>query len=191
MAHLKKLSRREFLKVSGAMGGGLLIGIQLGGCEEKPAVTASSDSDISATTDFNPNVWLTIAPNDSITIRVASSEMGQGVMTSLPMLIAEELDADWSKVQAEFAPVNPAFANPIFGRQQTGGSTAIRGYWDLLREAGAIGRELLLSAAAQTWGVTAQDCHHQCCARACGAYDKYRAFLKIYGHGSLNTACLK
>ena len=158
MPYLKKLSRREFLKVSGAMGGGLLIGIQLSGCDEKPATTASSDSDISATTEFNPNVWLTIAPDDSITIRVASSEMGQGVMTSLPMLIAEELDADWSKVQAEFAPVNPAFANPIFGRQQTGGSTAIRGYWDLLREAGAIGRELLLSAAAQTWGVTAQDC---------------------------------
>jgi isoquinoline 1-oxidoreductase beta subunit len=84
--------------------------------------------------------------------------MGQGVMTSLPMLIAEELDADWSKVQAEFAPVNPAFNNPIFGRQQTGGSTAIRGYWNPLREAGAIARELLLGAAAQTWNITENDC---------------------------------
>ena len=154
-----KLSRREFLKVTGAVGGGLLIGIQLSGCEEKPATSATATTPPTpATTDFNPNVWLTIAPDDSIHIRVASSEMGQGVMTSLPMLIAEELDADWNKVQAEFAPINPAFANPIFGRQQTGGSTAIRGYWKLLREAGAVGRELLLSAAAQTWGVTAQDC---------------------------------
>ncbi len=158
-----KLSRREFLKVTGAVGGGLLIGIQLGGCEEKPATTAPvTDPEplppTPTTSEFNPSVWLTIAPDDSIRIRVASSEMGQGVMTSLPMLIAEELDADWSKVQAEFAPVNPAFANPIFGRQQTGGSTAIRGYWNPLREAGAIARELLLDAAAQTWGVTADDC---------------------------------
>ncbi|NNF97399.1 MAG: xanthine dehydrogenase family protein molybdopterin-binding subunit, partial [Halobacteria archaeon] len=155
-----KLSRREFLKISGALGGGLLMGIQLGGCEEKPATTTAPATvpPTPTTTDFNPNVWLTIAPDDSISIRVASSEMGQGVMTSLPMLIAEELDADWSKVQAEFAPVNPAFANPLFGRQQTGGSTAIRGYWGLLREAGAVAREMLLTAAAQTWGVTTQEC---------------------------------
>ncbi len=162
MPHLK-LTRREFLKVSGAMGGGLLIGIQLAGCEEKPATTEPATASpaslpTSATTAFEPNVWLTVAPDDTITIRVASSEMGQGVMTALPMLIAEELDADWDQVQAEFAPVNPAFANPIFGRQQTGGSTAIRGYWNVLREAGAIGRELLLMAAAQTWGVTENDC---------------------------------
>ncbi len=160
MPHLK-LSRREFLKITGAVGGGLLIGIHLGGCEEKPATTAPDavpPTPTPTTSDFNPNVWLTIAPDDSIRIRVAGSEMGQGVMTSLPMLIAEELDADWSKVEAEFAPVNPAFANPIFGRQQTGGSTAIRGYWNPLREAGAVARELLLGAAAQIWGVTAQDC---------------------------------
>ncbi len=157
----RKLSRREFLKVTGAVGGGLLIGIQLGGCEEKPATTATDTvppTPTPTTSDFNPKVWLTIAPDDSIRIRVASSEMGQGVMTSVPMLIAEELDADWSKVQAEFAPINPAFANPIFGRQQTGGSTAIRGYWNPLREVGAIARELLLGAAAQIWGVTANDC---------------------------------
>ena len=145
-----RLTRREFIKVSAAVGGGLLIGIQLDGAT--PAAAAAVD------TAFAPNVWLTITPDDVVSIRVASSEMGQGVMTALPMLIAEELDADWDKVQAEFAPVNPAYANPIFRRQQTGGSTAVRGYWTTLREAGAVGRELLLSAAAQTWGVPVEGC---------------------------------
>ena len=156
-----KLSRREFLKISGAVGGGLLIGIHLGGCKQD---TPTPEQAVPAPTPgtgvtFEPNVWITVHPDDSVTIRVGSSEMGQGVMTALPMLIAEELDADWNKVNAEFAPVNPAFANPIFGRQQTGGSTAIRGYWKLLREAGAAGREVLLTAAAQTWGVAVEECH--------------------------------
>jgi len=154
-----KLSRREFLKISGALGGGLLIGIHLGGCKQEPSATQSTTPIASTDAEFEPNVWITLRPDDSVTIRVGSSEMGQGVMTALPMLIAEELDADWSKVKAEFAPVNPAFANPIFGRQATGGSTAVRGYWKLLREAGAAGREVLITAAAQTWGVPAQDCH--------------------------------
>jgi isoquinoline 1-oxidoreductase beta subunit len=72
--------------------------------------------------------------------------MGQGVMTTLPMLIAEELDADWTRVRTEFAPVGQAYANPAFGRQQTGGSRSIRGYWTNLREAGTLGREMLLAA---------------------------------------------
>ena len=154
-----KLSRREFLKISGALGGGLLIGLYLPGCKQDTPATQTATPTASTDAEFEPNVWITLSPDDSVTIRVGSSEMGQGVMTALPMLIAEELDADWSKVKAEFAPVNPAFANPIFGRQATGGSTAIRGYWKLLREAGAVGREVLITAAAQTWGVPAQDCH--------------------------------
>jgi isoquinoline 1-oxidoreductase beta subunit len=152
-----KLSRREFLKISGALGGGLLISVHLGACKQDTPPKESATS--TAVAEFEPNVWITLSPDDSVTIRVGSSEMGQGVMTALPMLIAEELDADWNKVKAEFAPVNPAFANPISGRQQTGGSSAVRGYWKLLREAGAAGREVLISAAAQTWGVPAQDCH--------------------------------
>jgi len=154
-----KLSRREFLKISGTLGGGLLIGLYLPGCKQDTSATQPATPAPVAASNFEPNVWITISPDDSVTIRVGSSEMGQGVMTALPMLIAEELDADWSKVRAEFAPVNPAFANPIFGRQATGGSTAVRGYWKLLREAGAAGREILLTAAAQTWGVSAQECH--------------------------------
>jgi isoquinoline 1-oxidoreductase beta subunit len=159
MKHLP-VTRREFMKISTALGGGLLIGIQLGS-SARSAVAASAASGAAADTAFSPNVWLTITPDDVVSIRVASAEMGQGVMTALPMLIAEELDADWDKVRAEFAPVDPAYANPIFGRQQTGGSTAVRGYWSTLREAGAAGRELLLSAAAQTWGVPIESCHAQ------------------------------
>ncbi|MFZ0468938.1 MAG: molybdopterin cofactor-binding domain-containing protein, partial [Thiogranum sp.] len=140
------VTRREFMRISAALGGGLLIGIQLDN-------SAQADAAAEADGAFAPNVWLTITPDDVVSIRVASSEMGQGVMTALPMLIAEELDADWDTVRAEFAPINPAYANPIFGRQQTGGSTAVRGYWRTLREAGAVGRDVLLTAAAQTWGV--------------------------------------
>jgi isoquinoline 1-oxidoreductase beta subunit len=151
------VTRREFFRISTALGGGLLIGIQLGELasqargEARPEAEAGDDV-------FEPNVWLIISPDDRINIQVASSEMGQGVMTALPMLIAEELDADWSRVQAEFAPVNPAYANPIFGRQQTGGSTAVRGYWRVLREAGATAREVLIRAAARRWGVPPERC---------------------------------
>jgi len=149
------VTRREFMRISAALGGGLLIGVQLDNRAQADAAADAADADRA----FAPNVWLTITPDDVVSIRVASSEMGQGVMTALPMLIAEELDADWDTVRAEFAPINPAYANPIFGRQQTGGSTAVRGYWRTLREAGAVGREVLLTAAAQTWGVAVESCH--------------------------------
>jgi len=151
------VTRREFLKISTAVGGGLLIGIQLGSLAGR-ALAAPGATATAADQDFQPNVWLSISPDDAVSIRVGSSEMGQGVMTALPMLIAEELDADWTQVQAEFAPANPAYANPAFGRQQTGGSRSVRGYWNTLREAGAVGRELLLGAAAQRWGVPVDSC---------------------------------
>jgi isoquinoline 1-oxidoreductase beta subunit len=152
------VTRREFMRISAALGGGLLIGVQLDNRARADAADAATAA-AAADSMFAPNVWLTITPDDVVSIRVASSEMGQGVMTALPMLIAEELDADWDTVRAEFAPINPAFANPIFGRQQTGGSTAVRGYWHTLREAGAVGREVLLTAAARTWGVPVETCH--------------------------------
>ncbi len=94
-----------------------------------------------------------------MTLQVASSEMGQGIMTGIAMILAEELDADWSRVRAEFAPADPAYFNPMFGRQATGGSTATRAYWTPLRTAGATARELLLQAAAQQWRVEPGDCH--------------------------------
>jgi isoquinoline 1-oxidoreductase beta subunit len=145
-------SRRTFLKLSAVAGGGLLVGFRL------PAHARDGGSYALGGARFSPNSWIHLAPDDSVTLMFASSEMGQGSMTAIPMLLAEELEADWAKVKVAPAPVHPDFNNPISGRQQTGGSTAVRGYWQILREVGAATRELLIAAAAQTWGVAAGEC---------------------------------
>ena len=145
--------RRAFLKLTVAAGGGLLIGFDLAACSRTGAsYRLGGDA-------FSPNSWIHLAPDDSVTFMFASSEMGQGVMTALPMLLAEELEADWSKVKVAPAPVNSDFNNPLTGEQMTGGSTAVRGYWELLRRVGATTRELLIAAAAQSWGVAPDQCH--------------------------------
>lgn len=143
--------RRAFLKVSAVAGGGLVIGFHLPVWQR--AVAAAQRSAV-----LTPNAWIRVGTDDSVTLQVASSEMGQGVMTAIPMLLAEELECDWSKVRVQSAPAHPDYKNPLFGRQATGGSTAVRGYWTPLREAGAAGRELLVTAAALTWGVKADTC---------------------------------
>jgi len=150
-----KLTRREFFKVSAVAGGGLMLGFYLGGCEKITETLSVSEEP----KNFIPNAWLKIGTDDRVTIQVASSEMGQGVMTAIPMLIAEELDANWANVRAEFAPADKAYTNPIIGRQHTGGSTAVRGFWEIVRKAGATARDMLVAAAAQTWDVTADSCH--------------------------------
>ena len=146
------LRRRTFLKISATVGGGLLMEFLL------PANHRLHASESLVDKGFEPNAWLQIHRNNDVTIRVASSEMGQGVMTAIPMLIAEELDADWSKVSVAQAPAHSAYYNPFFGAQATGGSTAVRAYWSPVREAGAIAREMLVSAAAKTWGVVEDSC---------------------------------
>ncbi len=157
-----KLSRRDFLISSAAAGGGLIIGFSLMACDKDTGST-TSDTNTGAVPSmdfdqFTPNAWLSINSDDTVIIRVGSSEMGQGTLTGMAMLIADELDADWSRVQAEHAPIDEAFTNPILGRQATGGSTAIRGFWDVARKAGATGRELLLQAAALQWNVDVSEC---------------------------------
>jgi len=155
------LTRRGFLKVSAAAGGALLVGFYIPGCGRRTANAAGHAPDSEPASDpaaFAPNAWVRIDPQNNVTVMVASSEMGQGVMTSIPMLLAEELDADWSRVRAEFAPVAKAYTNPIIGQQLTGGSTAVRGFWKPVREAGAAAREMLVAAAASTWGVPASSC---------------------------------
>jgi isoquinoline 1-oxidoreductase beta subunit len=146
-----ELTRRDFLKLSAVAGGGLLLGFDL------QALAATEEAP--ATASFTPNAWIRIDPDGQVTLQVASSEMGQGIMTGIAMILAEELDADWSRVRAEFAPADKAYFNPKMGRQATGGSTAVRGFWTPLRTAGATAREVLLQAAAQHWGVEAGDCH--------------------------------
>jgi isoquinoline 1-oxidoreductase subunit beta len=141
----RKLSRRLVLQIGAAAAGGLLISTGL------PRLRARAAHPM-----LTP--WLRIAPDDSVTMMIPSAEMGQGITTSLPMLIAEELEIDWREVQFEFAPVNPAYANPIFHVQATGGSTSIRAFYSPLRQVGAVARTLLCQAAAAKWGVPISEC---------------------------------
>ena len=143
------ISRRDFMKTSLGAGAGLMISFSLPGCDIKQNKNQSA----SLTSEFQPNAWIRIAKDNSVTVVVPESEMGQGVMTSLSMIIADELDADWSTVRYEPAPVDPAF-----GFQGTGGSTSIRHGWKVARQAGAVARKLLVDAAAQQWKVNVSEC---------------------------------
>jgi isoquinoline 1-oxidoreductase beta subunit len=145
--------RRQFLKLTAAAGGGLLIGFHL------PSLAATPDGYRLGGHHFSANSWIHLAPDDTVTLMVATSELGQGSMTAIPMLLAEELEVDWAKVRVAPAPVNSDFNNPLTHRQSTGGSTAVRGYWEPLRRVGAGTRELLIAAAARTWSVAAGECH--------------------------------
>src|SRR5881398_754599 len=146
-----ELTRREFLETSGAASAGLLIGFHL---------PSGSRFRTAAAAPLAPNAWLRIGADESVLVIVDRSEMGQGVTTALPMLLAEELDADWSNIKIEFAPADKAYANPLlFGMQATGGSTSVRAAYTPLRKAGAAAREMLVTAAAQTWGVEKAECH--------------------------------
>src|SRR5207245_1807215 len=102
---------------------------------------------------FAPNAYLRIAPDGKITVMVARSEIGQGVRTSLPMILAEELEADWKQIEIE-----QAGASTLFGDQSTGGSASIKTTWDPMRKAGAAAREMLISAAALEWRVGRGTC---------------------------------
>jgi len=150
-----KLTRREFL-IGSAAAGGLLLGFHLppGGRLAAALVgPASGDRPVEV------NAWIVIQPDDAVVIRVARSEMGQGIFTSLPMLIAEELDCDWSRVRAEYALAGDNLRRGnVFRSMHTGGSQSVRGSQDYLRKAGAVARALLLAAAARHWGVPIGEC---------------------------------
>ena len=137
---MSPLSRREFVGMGVAAGAGLVIGFYLPHGEESKK-------------DFSPNAYLRITPDNKITIVVARSEMGQGVRTALPMILAEELEADWKQITIE-----QAGASNLYGDQTTGGSASIRTTWDPMRKAGAAAREMLISAAALTWNVPRSGC---------------------------------
>lgn len=140
---MSPVSRREFMIGGAAAGAGLVIGVYAG----KGGLFGGAAS-------FSPNAYVQIAPDNSITIVVARSEMGQGVRTSLPMILAEELEADWpSQIKIE-----QASASTLFGDETTGGSASVRTLWDPMRKAGAQAREMLLSAAAQRWSVPVGEC---------------------------------
>jgi len=138
---MSPLSRREFVTAGVAAGAGLVIGFYLPHGHE------------SQKESFSPNAYLRVTPDNKVTIVVARSEMGQGVRTALPMILAEELEADWKQIEIE-----QAGASTLFGDQTTGGSASVRTTWDPMRKAGAAAREMLISAAALTWNVPRSGC---------------------------------
>jgi isoquinoline 1-oxidoreductase beta subunit len=139
---MSPLSRREFITAGVAAGAGLVIGFYL------PHGSNGTNGEV-----FSPNAYLKITPDDKVIVVVPRSEMGQGVRTSLPMILAEELEADWKKIEIE-----QAGASTLFGDQTTGGSASVRTTWDPMRKAGAAAREMLISAAALQWGVARASC---------------------------------
>ncbi len=147
-------SRREFLKTSALVGGGLVIAFAVPGGRRFVRAQAATR----AGAVFAPNAFLRVGSDDSVTVLLAHSEMGQGIWTALPMLIAEELDADWRRVKVEHAPAAPPYAHTAFGMQMTGGSTSTWSEFDRYRQAGATARALLVQAAAQRFGVKSADC---------------------------------
>ena len=117
-----------------------------------------SAEEVAKDKSFNPNVWLQITPDNMVTIVVNKSEMGQGVYTSLPMIVADELEADWKRVKIKVAPAGDKYIDPVWGMQATGGSTSVRHMFEPLRKAGAAAREMLVSAASKKWGVPVSEC---------------------------------
>lgn len=179
----RKLERRDFLKISVAASGGLLIGFRFPGISALASAQSSSEQPASATT-FMPNAFVRIGTDERVTVIVNHSEMGQGVYTSLPMLLADELDADWTKVGFEAAPVDPKYNHPAFGVQMTGGSSSVYSGLQQFREAGAAARAMLIAAAAQQWNVDASTCLTES-----GAVFNKKGQKLTYGH--LATAAAK
>src|SRR5579862_5330993 len=142
------VDRRDFLKLSVSAAGGLMIGFHLPAMAEPESTEGL----------FAPNAFVRIGRDESVTVIVNHSEMGQGIYTALPMILADELDADWSNVRFEPAPVDPVYNHPVFGMQMTGGSTSTWSSFDQFRKPGAAARAILITAAAQQWNVDPASC---------------------------------
>lgn len=138
------MNRRDFLKVSTVAGGGVMLAFSLDGFDDVFAQAGA---------DFKPNAFITITPDNIVTIVAKNPEVGQGVKTSMPMLIAEELSVEWKNVRLQQADLDSV----KYGPQNAGGSTGTPTNWEPLRRAGAAGRHMLIQAAAQTWNVPASE----------------------------------
>ena len=143
-----RASRRDFLKASAIAGGGLLLTFGL------PGLARSAAASGGGATTASLNAFVRISSDNIVTIMAKNPEIGQGIKTTLPMLIAEELDVDWDQVRVEQAILDPA----LYGRQDAGGSTATPMNWDLLRKVGAAARHMLIAAAASRWNVAGSEC---------------------------------
>lgn len=150
MSDHAKMSRREFMKSSAMAGAGLILACHIPFGEREA---------LAAETTFAPNAFLRVGTDGSVTVIVNKSEMGQGVYTSLPMLVAEELCCDWKQVRFQASPVAPEYNHAQFGPLMvTGGSSSVRSEWERLSLAGAAAREMLIAAAAAQWKVKQTDC---------------------------------
>jgi len=152
---MRNPARRKFLKTSATLAGGLVIGFWL------PEASRNARAQAPQPKKIPPNAFLRVATDGSVTVMVKHLEFGQGVTTSLPMLLCEELECDWTKVRYELAPAAPEYAHTAFGVQMTGGSSSVWNSYDQLRTAGAQGRMMLLQAAANQWKVPVSEVRAQ------------------------------
>jgi isoquinoline 1-oxidoreductase beta subunit len=149
MSEIVNVSRREFLRTGLLAGGGLVLGLHLPATGQEPGRKDGP---------FPLNAFVRVGADDTVTVLVNHSEMGQGPYTSVPMLVAEELDADWAKVRYEAAPVAAVYNHTVYGIQMTGGSTSTWTEWERVRKAGAAARAMLIAAAAAEWKVEPAAC---------------------------------
>ncbi len=170
MSELKKIDRREFMKRTGQAGGGLVLALTFGSaCSKAPQPGPVAK----ATASIAPNVYVNVRDDGIVEIYCHRSEMGQGIRTSLPQIIADEMEADWDKIE-----LIQATGDAKYGDQNTDGSTSIRKHFDLLRNAGATARDMMIAAAAGMWGVPAEECvarqhavHHEASGKSAGFGD--------------------
>ena len=148
------LLRREFIKAGAALGGGLFVSLYLPLVDAEESVAEGADDH-----QFALNAFVRIGTDESVMVISSHSEMGQGIYTSLPMLLNEELEADWARISVEAAPVDKVYNHPIFGIQMTGGSTTSSAEYDHYRKMGALARTMLVQAASQKWNVDPPSCH--------------------------------
>ena len=148
------MRRERFIRLAGAT---LSLGVALPSCSKPPSV-ATSEASAAPSPGPALTAFITINPDETVTIFVPKSEMGQGVFTSLPVIVAEELDVPFSRVRPQFAPAENAYVDPAFKDMTTGGSTSVMDMWLPLREAGATARAMLIAAAAKNWSVEPASC---------------------------------
>jgi isoquinoline 1-oxidoreductase beta subunit len=151
---MNAISRRNFLTASALSGASLVIAFHIPRRAEALLLAAGPKKPLPA-----PNAFLKIAPDGSVIVQLSHSEMGQSIWTTLPMLLAEELECDWAKIQVETAPAAPAYFHPAFGMQMTGGSSSTWSEFDRYRTVGAMAREMLMLAAAARWKVDVKQLH--------------------------------
>ena len=144
---LPKMNRRRLLQVGAAVGGGLLVGFQTAGARAQAARAAY----------FSPNAWVRVGRDGYVTLMLPKTEMGQGILTTLAMLTAEELEVDLDQVKVELPPADARYGMGPFG-QGTGGSTSVRQTWAPMRQAAATARAMIVQAAAKQWNVAADSC---------------------------------